>query len=61
MLILIINHQSTSLIINIELVEEFSMLDNLTIFLSLQDRSLDFYQLCALYAVTGKFVLLHFL
>jgi len=37
------------------------MLDNLTLLLSQQDRSLDFYQLCALYAVTGKFVLLHFL
>lgn len=38
------------------------MFDNLMIFcLYLQDRSLDFQELCAVYAVTGKIcVLLHF-
>lgn len=38
------------------------MFDNLMIFcLCLQDRSLDFHELCALYAVTGKICVLKYI
>lgn len=43
------------------IVNHIAMLDGLIYFLCLQDRSLDFYALCALYAVTGTiYVILDF-